>query len=458
MLKSRTMIILIGILMLIAVPFAGVFAQDGTIVDVAAGNEDFSTLVTLVQAAGLVDVLSGEGPFTVFAPTNEAFAALPASVVDYLLSDTELLTRILTYHVVPGAVMAADVTALEDGTMVATVEGSEIVVGLNGGVRVDGANVIATDVMASNGVIHVIDSVILPPFELPAVDPLAVSENIIAAGSSTVFPLTERMADLFNQDGYAGTITVDSIGSGAGYERFCVNAETDIANASRPIRASEVEACLGNGLDPLGFFVAVDALAVVVSQENDFVDNLTEAQVAQIFSGGNGITWADINPEWPAEPIQLFSPGTDSGTFDYFVEHIFDDDQQPILDAPGIQLSEDDNVLVVGVEGSPFAIGYFGYAYYQENLDRLRAVPIEGVTPSEETGTTGEYPMSRPLFIFSAPSILQAKPQVATFINYYLQNANAQLGAAADQIGYIPVSEFVQRRNALFLLAGMGGM
>src|SRR5690606_9874661 len=119
--------------------------------------------------------------------------------------------------------------------------------------------------------------------------------------------------------------------------------------------------------------------------------------------------------------------------------------------------SEDDNVLVQGIVGSPYAIGYFGYAYYQENLNTLRAVPVEGIEPNEQTGASGEYPLSRPLFIYSAPTIMQEKPQVTTFINYYLQGANAQLGTAADQIGYIPVPEATQRLNALLWLAGSAG-
>lgn len=440
------------LLLIFSLIVGGTSAQDQSIVEIAAGNEDFSTLVSLVQAAGLVDALSGEGPLTVFAPTNDAFAAVPQVVVDFLLANPAVLTQVLTYHVVPGTVLSTDLSSGE----VATLQGATVDVKVSDmGVEINDASVVAADIVASNGVIHVIDTVILPPFELPAVDALAVSGNIIAAGSSTVFPLTERMADLFEQDGFSGTITVDSIGSGAGYERFCVNAETDIANASRPIRQSEIDACRGNGLEPLGFYVGIDALAVAVSRENTFVDNLTEEQLAAIFSGA-AATWADVNPAWPAEQIRLYAPGTDSGTFDYFVEEIFDRDQAPILNAPGIQFSEDDNVLVAGVEGSPYAIGFFGFAYYQADQERMRAVSVNGIEPNEQTGSSGEYPLARPLFIYSAPSILQAKPQVAAFINYYLQGANAQLGTGSDQIGYIPTNKYIQRVSAALYLAALG--
>ncbi|NTU78503.1 MAG: PstS family phosphate ABC transporter substrate-binding protein [Chloroflexales bacterium] len=269
---------------------------------------------------------------------------------------------------------------------------------------------------------------------LPEVDPAAVTGDIIVAGSSTVFPLTERLAEIFREDGYASQITIDSIGTGGGFERFCVNAETDIANASRAIKDEEAAACEQSGRPAVGFRVGTDALAVVVSSENDFLTNLTKEQLAQIFSG-EAKTWADVDASYPAEPIQLFSPGTDSGTFDYFVEVIFEKDPAKLLGA-NPQLSEDDNVLVQGIEGSPNAIGYFGYAYYLENKDKLKILSIDGVEPTETTAEDGTYPLSRPLYIYSAKEVMAAKPQVAAFINYYLTNVSDEIGTA----GYFPAS------------------
>ena len=270
---------------------------------------------------------------------------------------------------------------------------------------------------------------------LPEVNPLEVEGDIISAGSSTVYPLSERMAERFKDEGYAGQITIDSIGSGAGIERFCVAAETDIANASRAIEDEERQQCAQNGREALEFRVGTDALAVVVSAENDFVDELTLEQLAQVYSG-EAKTWADVNPDWPAEPIALFSPGTDSGTFDYFVEAVFDEDEARILGA-NPQLSENDNVLVQGVQGNPNAIGYFGYAYYNENKDTLKALRIDGVEPTEETAEDNSYPLSRPLFIYSAQSIMEEKPQVAAFINFYLSNVNDEI----IDVGYFPASD-----------------
>ncbi|NCC34403.1 MAG: phosphate ABC transporter substrate-binding protein PstS family protein, partial [Chloroflexia bacterium] len=272
------------------------------------------------------------------------------------------------------------------------------------------------------------------PIALPEVDPASVSGDIIVAGSSTVFPLTERMAELFIDDGFSGQITIDSIGSGAGFERFCTAAESDISNASRGINAEEVAACETSGRPAIEFRVGTDALAIVMSSENDFVEDLTLEQLAAIF-GGEAATWADVDPTWPSEPIQLFSPGTDSGTFDYFVEEVFDGEPAAIL-AANPQLSEDDNVLVAGIEGSPYAIGYFGFAYYQENASGLNIVSIEGVEATAETAEDGTYPLARPLFIYSAANIMAEKPQVAAFINYYLSFVNEEV----IDVGYFPAS------------------
>jgi phosphate transport system substrate-binding protein len=271
--------------------------------------------------------------------------------------------------------------------------------------------------------------------EMPLPDPLAVTGDVVTAGSSTVFPLTERMAERYQNEGYADQITIDSIGTGAGFERFCVAGETDIANASRAIDEDEVAACEATGRTPLEFRVGTDALAVVVNPANDFATDLTLEQLALAFSTAE--TWADVDPSFPDESIARYSPGTDSGTFDYFVEAIFDEDSAPILAAGNIQFSEDDNVLVQGVEGDPYAIGYFGYAYYLENADLLKLVNVEGVEPTAASAESGDYPLSRPLYIYSDATIMQEKSQVADFINFYLTFANEEI----IDVGYFPASE-----------------
>ena len=287
------------------------------------------------------------------------------------------------------------------------------------------------------------------PGGLPEVNPLEVSGDIISAGSSTVFPLSEAMAERFKDEGYADNITIDSIGSGAGFERFCVAGESDIANASRAIRDSERESCAAIDRIPIEFRVGSDALAVAVSRDNEFVSNLSMEQLALVFS--TAVTWADVNPDWPAEPIQRFSPGTDSGTFDYFVEEVFDKDMEPILSADALQLSEDDNVLVQGVTGSPYAVGYFGYAYYQENADILKIVAINDVKATTANVDNGSYPLARPLYIYSDAGIMAEKPQVAAFISFFLTYVNEEI----ERAGYFPAEASVLKAARQSLLHAM---
>jgi phosphate transport system substrate-binding protein len=270
---------------------------------------------------------------------------------------------------------------------------------------------------------------------LPGVNPLKVSGNIITAGSSTVYPLSERMAERFKEEGYSGVITIDSIGSGAGFERFTVSGETDISNASRRIKESEIEDAKKIGRNPIEFRVGTDALAVVVSKENTFLKNATMEELGKIFS--TATLWSDINPAYPAEPIQRFIPGTDSGTFDYFAEEVFDKNSEPLLSANHLQLSEDDNILVQGIKGSPYAIGFFGYAYYSENADSLNILSINGIEASKENVDNNSYPLARPLFLYSDAEIMKSKPQVAAFLDFYLSYVNEEVVG----VGYFPANE-----------------
>ncbi|HPD40869.1 MAG TPA: PstS family phosphate ABC transporter substrate-binding protein [Anaerolineae bacterium] len=284
---------------------------------------------------------------------------------------------------------------------------------------------------------------------LPEVNPLEVKGDIITAGSSTVFPLSERMAERFRDEGYSGNITIDSIGSGAGFERFCVAGETDISNASRAIKDSEIESCRAIGREPIEFRIGTDALAVVVSKDNTFITAATLEELAAIFTAEK---WSDVNPAWPDEAILRFIPGTDSGTFDYFVEEVFENDKTPLLSSKNLQLSEDDNILVRGVAGSPYAIGFFGYAYYEENRDQLQVLSINGIAPSAETVDNHTYPLARPLFLYSDARIMQEKPQVAAFINFYLTYVNEEISS----VGYFPASEAVLKTSMETWLKAQG--
>jgi phosphate binding protein len=280
--------------------------------------------------------------------------------------------------------------------------------------------------------------------KLPEVNPAEVTGNIIAAGSSTVYPLSEAIVDLFKSEGYTGDITVDSIGSGAGLERFCKTGETDIANASRKIKDSELENCKAINRTPIEFRVGTDAMVLVVNPENDFLTNVTLDELALIYSD-KAVNWSDVNPAWPAEPIKRYAPGTDSGTYDFFIEVVmqpkYDKDatkaKEAFQNAKNLQQSEDDNVLVQGVEGDKYAIGFFGFAYYKENEGKLKALSLNDVAPSFDTAEDGSYGLSRPLFIYSDATIMKEKPQVASFINFYLTRVNEVI----EEVGYFPASD-----------------
>ncbi len=273
--------------------------------------------------------------------------------------------------------------------------------------------------------------------QIPGIDVAKVVGNIVVAGSSTVYPIVETLADLFREDGYTGRITVESIGSGAGFERW-TKGETDISNASRPIKESETKQAQAIGRDPLEFLVGIDALVVVVNSKNTWVTDVSLATLATIFRSEK---WSDVNPAWPDEAIEKFSPGTDSGTFDFFVEAVFDHKKELLLQTSSLQLSEDDNILSRGVQSSTYGIGYFGFAYYQESEDTLKALSIENQEATENNVYENLYPLARPLFMYSSKNIMIEKPQIAAFLAYTLQTVNYII----QEVGYFPISS--QKEN-----------
>ncbi len=456
--KNR-LFVLIAILLLAVVPLMNIAAQDQTIVEVASGNADFSRLLSLVQAAGLVDTLNGEGPFTVFAPNNEAFAKLPQPVLDFLGAHPQELTRVLTYHVIAGEAIGSDVVmGMSEAAKKATAEGSEVTVAYDGtNVMVDDAMVVAADIAASNGVIHVIDNVILPPFALPEVIPAILTGDVVSDGSSTVEPLSLAAAAQFADEGFGGNIQVGESGTGGGFKAFCEEGATDIANASRAIRVStdpakaeEYEKCLAIGRTPLEFRVGTDGLSIVVNPENDFASDLTNDEIKLLFS--TAVKWSDVRADFPAEDIIRYTPGTDSGTYDYFIERTFVSGdvtvelaEEAFQKQSSLNQNESDNVLVEGVKNNKFAVGFFGYAYYQANAADLKVLAVNGVTPTAASVENGSYRYARPLFIYSTAAIMTEKPQVAGFINYFLTNVNA----LNEEVGYFPPSEFALNRSRL---------
>ena len=257
-------------------------------------------------------------------------------------------------------------------------------------------------------------------------------------GSSTVFPISEAVAEEYLAVQPRVRVTVGVSGTGGGFKKF-LNQEIDINAASRPIKASENQRASTSGIKYIEIPVAFDGLSVVVNPENSWVDFLTVAELNLIWKPDSPVTtWADVRSGWPDEPIRLYGPGTDSGTFDYFTGTINGKEQASRAD---FTPSEDDNVLVQGISGDTYALGYFGYAYYSENAEKLKIVPIDGgkgpIAPTQKTINNGSYsPLSRPIYIYANATALD-QPQVSSFISFYLDNA----GILAQEVGYIALPD-----------------
>ena len=263
-------------------------------------------------------------------------------------------------------------------------------------------------------------------------------------GSSTVFPVTQAVAEEFRKEQSGVQVNVAVSGTGGGFKRFTVG-ETDISNASRPIKDSETEAAAANGIEFIEMRIGTDGLSVMVNTENDFVECLTVGELNEVWKPGSTINnWQDVRSGFPDQRLRLYGPDTDSGTFDYFTEEINGDAQVSRADYTA---SADDNVLVQGIAGDRGSLGYFGYAYYQENKGSLKVIGIDDgdgcVVPESSTIEDGSYkPLSRPLFIYVNVASLQ-KPEVLAFVEYYMDNGYQLTG----EEGYVPVQRSIYAAN-----------
>lgn len=284
----------------------------------------------------------------------------------------------------------------------------------------------------------------------PGMDYAALSGTVRVDGSSTVFPISEAVAEEFSKVAKNVRANVAFSGTGGGFEKFC-RGEIEISDASRPIKDSEKEACKANGItDIVEIQVAIDALTVMVHPQNDFVSCLTTKEVHDIFKTGGAVNWSDVRPEWPNQKIRHYYPGTDSGTFDYFVEAIIagiNKDEKATHRGDGTA-SEDDNILAQGVENDRYAIGYFGFAYFLEAGQKLKAVQIDAgngcVTPTFEAALDGTYvPLSRPLFIYTRESLLKERPEVLGFVNFYVET----MQDLVPDVGYVTLPESLHQEQ-----------
>ncbi|MEJ6705494.1 MAG: PstS family phosphate ABC transporter substrate-binding protein [Pseudomonadales bacterium] len=259
-------------------------------------------------------------------------------------------------------------------------------------------------------------------------------------GSSTVFPISEAVAEEFLAVQPRVRVTVGVSGTGGGFKKFLAG-EIDINDASRPIKMKEVDKANEMGIGYIELPVAYDGLSVVVNKKNTWVDHLTVAELSKIWQPGSTVTnWSDVRAGWPEMKIRLYGPGTDSGTFDYFTETI---NGKSGASRPDYTANEDDNALVQGISGDEGSLGYFGYAYYAANQDKLKLVPIDGgkgpIAPTQTTINNGTYaPLSRPIFIYVRPDALDRK-EVRAFVDFYIDSA----AMLASEVGYIPLPDAV---------------
>lgn len=278
-----------------------------------------------------------------------------------------------------------------------------------------------------------------------------IEGTILVDGSSTVAPITSAVAEEFQKLNPGVRVPVGISGTGGGFKKFCAG-ETDITDASRPIKASEVEECNKNGIEYVELPVAFDGLAVIVNPANEFVTCLTVEELKKIWeppAEGVITNWNQVRADFPDRPLSLYGPGVDSGTYDYFTEAIVGEEGASRGD---FLPSEDDNVLVQGIAGDVNALGFFGLAYYEENIDKLKLIGVDNgsgcVLPSAETVAEGIYqPLSRPLFIYVNRERSDQNDEISTFITYYLENAKI----FSAEVGYIPLTdEIYQLAQARF--------
>jgi phosphate transport system substrate-binding protein len=269
----------------------------------------------------------------------------------------------------------------------------------------------------------------------------SLSGSITIDGSSTVAPITEAIAEEFKKEQPNVEATVGTSGTGGGFTKFCAG-ETDIQDASRAIDAEEKAACEAKGIKYQEFRVGLDGLAVVTSAQNQFLDTLTYEQLAKIFEQGGAKTWNQVDPSFPNEEIAIFGPDAESGTYDFFNEEVLcdpeDGGKKPRSDYTA---SADDNTLVQGIEGEANSWGYFGYAYYQNNKEGLKIIKVAeegttGIEPTAETIESGDYPLSRPLYIYVKDDSLR-KPEVGQFVKFYLE----QTPQLIAEVGYVPAPQ-----------------
>ena len=273
-----------------------------------------------------------------------------------------------------------------------------------------------------------------------------LSGEVVITGSSTVYPVSDKMAEEFMNEHPGVDVPVDSTGSGGGFENHFCPGNSDINGASRPIKDEEKEHCQSNDVEPVEFEIASDALTMAVNNEADWVDSMTFDEMSQIWREDGAEMWSDVRDEWPDEEFELYGPASTSGTYDWFNENVIGEDYNHTAQH---EPTEEDNLIVQGIRDSPYAIGYFGFAYYNSNSDQVKAIEVEAeegdgpAAPSLENAKDGSYPMARPLFIYPSEEAIQ-REEVYEFLKFYFEEAETD---TVSDIGYVPSSTDLRDEN-----------
>ncbi|UPM42694.1 PstS family phosphate ABC transporter substrate-binding protein [Halocatena salina] len=285
-----------------------------------------------------------------------------------------------------------------------------------------------------------------------------LSGDIRISGSSTVYPIAQAISRQFQTDHSEVSFNLTRDGSSGGFTNVFIPGDSDINNASRPISEEEVQQCRDNGFEPVEFFIAQDALTVVVNNDNDWMDSITIETLKEIWSPDSAPkTWADVNSEWPDQPFDLYGPATTSGTFDYFTETVVGEEGKIRDDFEG---TEEDDLIAQGIQGNKHAMGYLPFAYYTNNPDTVKALDLgqgsgNPVEPSLESAQNGNYPLARPLYFYANMNKLQDKKHLQEFIRFYVNQADEDF--VANDIGYVPSSKKMVDDNVANLESGSNG-
>lgn len=276
-----------------------------------------------------------------------------------------------------------------------------------------------------------------------------LSGSIRISGSSTVYPIASAVSERFKDDNDDVTFDISRDGTTGGFNNVFIPGDSDINDASRKITSDEITRCEDNGFNPIEFNIAQDALTIVVNNANNWVDSISIETLGEIWSAETKPdTWAEVNSSWPEEPLDLYGAATTSGTFDYFTEEVLGEDGQIRSDFEG---TERDDQIAAGVQGNDYALGYLPFAYYKNNPDQTKALPIStadgsAVEPSLNAASDGSYPLARPLFVYANSEKLRSKGHLQEFLEFFIESASEE-ELIAETIGYVPITESVVEEN-----------